>query len=40
VVIDSGYLTRVRGLIDVPFAEEDIIEIVANHEKWDWRESP
>jgi hypothetical protein len=40
VVIDSGWLSRVRGLPDVPFAEEDIIDLAANHRPWDWRERP
>jgi hypothetical protein len=38
--IDSGWLTRVRGLSDVPFSEEDIAEITANHQKWNWKELP
>jgi hypothetical protein len=40
VVIDSGHLTRIRGIHDVPFKEEDIAEITATHAKWDWNESP
>ena len=39
-IIDSGVLTRVRGLPDVPFSEADIAEIVQTNEKWDWRERP
>ena len=39
-VIDSGWMSRVRGLADVPFTEEDIAEIVPNHEKWNWDETP
>lgn len=39
-VIDSGWLSRVRGLPDVPFAEEDIIDLAANHQRWDWQETP
>ncbi|HEY3149094.1 MAG TPA: hypothetical protein VGJ75_22210 [Dongiaceae bacterium] len=40
VVIDSGIASRVRGLPDVPFAEDDIVGITANHRKWDWKETP
>ena len=36
VVIIEGTITRVRGLKDVPFSEEDIAEIILTHEKWDW----
>ncbi|MFZ5790516.1 MAG: hypothetical protein ACOY3L_07445 [Pseudomonadota bacterium] len=39
-VIDSGRLVRVRGLPDVPFAEKDIVDIAATHQRWDWREAP
>jgi hypothetical protein len=40
VVIDSGHVTRVRGLPDVPFTENDIAAIKENHQKWDWSEKP
>ncbi len=40
ILVDSGYLSRVRGLPDVPFSESDIAEIEATHEKWDWAENP
>jgi len=39
-VIDSGFLIRVRGWLDVPFAEDDISDISATHEEWDWDEKP
>jgi hypothetical protein len=39
-MIVSGLLSRIRGLPDVPFSEDDIAEIVATHDKWDWREEP
>ena len=35
-----GYLSRVRGLADIPFEEEDIAEITPTHERWDWNEKP
>jgi hypothetical protein len=40
VVIDSGYLTRVRGLNNVPFSEADITEIKQTDVKWNWGENP
>ncbi|HXJ00187.1 MAG TPA: hypothetical protein VNH44_03125 [Micropepsaceae bacterium] len=39
-LIDSGYLSRVRGLSDVPFCEDDITEIKQTDSKWNWGESP
>ena len=39
-IIDSGWLTRVRGFADVPFAEPDIASISASHLKWNWAEKP
>ena len=37
VVIDSGYITRVRGLSEIPFTENDIEEIIVTHDKWNFR---
>jgi hypothetical protein len=34
VVIDSGFVTKIRGRSDIPFEDEDIIEIVVTHDKW------
>lgn len=39
-IIDSGVLTRVRGLALVPFREDDIAAIKQTDEKWDWSEAP
>jgi hypothetical protein len=39
-ITDSGHLTKVRGLPEVPFKEEDIVDITVNHLKWDWSETP
>lgn len=36
-IIDSGYLTRIRGIMEIPFTEEDISQIIATHDKWDFR---
>ena len=40
VLIDSGYLSRVRGLPNVPFAEDDVVEIKQADAKWNWDETP
>ena len=40
VLIESGYLKRVRGLFDVPFVEDDITEIKQTDVKWNWGENP
>jgi len=39
-VIDSGHVTRVRGLPTVPFSEDEITDIVPTHQRFDWSESP
>ena len=40
VVIDSGFLARVRGFTEIPFKENDITAITPTHDKWDWEQSP
>jgi hypothetical protein len=40
VLIDSGYVSRVRGLADIPFSATDIAGIAPDHRKWDWKETP
>jgi hypothetical protein len=37
VVIDSGFITRIRGLSDISFSEDDIESITVTHDKWDFR---
>ena len=39
-IINSGYLTQIRGRTDVPFSEADVAEIKATHDKWDWNKTP
>ena len=29
-----GYLTRIKGLKDIPFSEGEIAEILVTHDKW------
>jgi len=36
-VIDSGFITRIRGMSDIPFVEDDIESIIVTHDKWDFR---
>ena len=38
VVIDSGYITQVRGYQEIPFAESEIAKIKITHDKWNWKE--
>ena len=38
VVIDSGYVTRVRGYAEIPFTESEIAEIKVTRDKWNWNE--
>ena len=40
LISDLGIVDRVRGLSDIPFTEDDIVEIRATHQKWDWKEVP
>lgn len=35
-VIDSGFITKIKGIEGIPFSEDDIAEIMVAHEKWDW----
>ena len=36
-VVDSGYITKIKGMLIIPFEEGDIDHFVVTHEKWDWR---
>jgi hypothetical protein len=36
VLVDSGYITRIKDLAGIPFAEAEIVEIVVTHDKWDF----
>ena len=38
VVIEGGFITRIRGLREIPFSADDIAEIVVTHDKWDFAE--
>ena len=36
VVVNSGFVTRVKGHRDIPFAEREIDHFLVTHEKWDF----
>ncbi len=36
VLVNSGYLTRVKNHGDIPFTEYDIDHFIVTHEKWDF----
>ena len=36
VIVNEGYITRVRGYENVPFEESDIQEILVTHNKWNF----
>ena len=36
VVVDSGYITKIKGITVISFADEDILEIIVTHDKWDF----
>jgi hypothetical protein len=36
VLIESGFITRIRDLDQIPFREEDIADIVVTHDKWNF----
>ncbi len=38
VVVDGGYITQVKGYDDIPFSEEDIVDIIITHDRWDFDE--
>jgi hypothetical protein len=35
-MVVGGQITKVRGFDEIPFAEDDIREIIVTHDKWDW----
>jgi hypothetical protein len=36
VAVVEGNITEIRGRIDIPFAEDDIAQLVVTHERWDF----
>ena len=37
VLVNEGYITRVKGFTGIPFKLDDIREIHVTHEKWDFK---
>ena len=37
VVIQSACIAGIKGIKDIPFSEEDISQIIASHDKWDFK---
>lgn len=35
-VLDSGYISRIRGRNDIPFTDQGIDSVVVTHDKWDF----
>lgn len=36
VLIESGFITRIKDHDQIPFREEDIADIVVTHDKWNF----
>jgi hypothetical protein len=36
VLIEGGYITRIRGLAEIPFREDQIDTIAVTHDKWNF----
>ena len=37
VIVDSGYVTKIKGMHTIPFGNDDIDDIIVTHAKWDFR---
>ena len=38
VVINGGYITKIRGRADIPFEATDVAKIEVTGKRWDWAE--
>jgi len=38
VIIDSGYITKIRGRVDIPFLPDEVEKIQITGKQWDWKE--
>lgn len=36
VVIDSGFVTKIKDMDEIPFQETDTQQIIITHDKWDF----
>ena len=40
VVIERPFIAGLRGHTEIPFAMDDIDQIIVTHDKWDWQKEP
>ena len=40
VIIDSGYVTKIRGRRDIPFEGTDVVKIEITGRRWNWTSEP
>ena len=38
VIIDSGYITEIRGRVDIPFEADEVEKIIITSKRWNWNE--
>jgi hypothetical protein len=38
VIIESGYITKIRGRADIPFEGSDVVKIELTGRRWKWDE--
>lgn len=36
VIIDGGYITKIRGLADIPFDVDEVVSIQVTGKRWNW----
>ena len=36
-IVDSGFITRIKGMDSIPFSEADISKIIVTHASWDFQ---
>jgi hypothetical protein len=39
VIVDSGFITKVRGEEGIPFDVSEIDQIIVTHDKWEFRKT-
>jgi hypothetical protein len=38
VIIDSGYISKIRGRADIPFDVDEVVAIEITGKRWNWDE--
>ena len=38
VIIDSGYITKIRGRVAIPFEADEVEKIIITSKRWNWNE--